>query len=64
MLLRLNFFGSIARFEFFSKYRPKYCYVHHERMSFTDNGKRDSIEYCHMVFKKGYSGKYTKLRVI
>lgn len=64
MLLRLNFFESRSRFEFFKKYRPKYCYVHHERMSFSDDGKRDSIAYCHMVFKKGYNGKYTKLRVI
>ena len=64
MLLRLNFFGSKVRFPFFQKYMPLFCYVHHERMSFTDDGKTDSIEYCHMVFRKGYTDNVTYLRVI
>ena len=64
MLLRLNFFGSKIRFPFFQKCMPSHCYVHHERMSFTDNGKTDSIEYCHMIFKKGYESKQTLLQVI
>jgi len=64
MLLRLNFFGTKGRFPFFKKTMPALCYVHHERMSFTEDGKTDSIEYCHMVFQKGYTGNLTVLRVI
>lgn len=64
MLLRLNFFGSDTRFPFFKKVMPEYVFVHHKRMSFTEDGKTDSIEYCHMVFRKGYKGVTTELRVI
>lgn len=64
MLLRLNFFESNARFEFFKKQMPICTYVHHNRMSFTDDGKTDSVAYCHMVFRKGYDGNVTHLRVI
>ena len=64
MLLRLNFFGSDKRFPFFQKIMPKYCFVNHNRMSFTDNGKTDSIEYCHMVFQKGYTDNIAYLKVI
>src|SRR3990167_10988770 len=48
MLLRLNFFGSKARKVFFEKQMPTWAYVHNRRMSFTDDGKTDSIEYAHM----------------
>lgn len=41
MLLRLNFFGSEERFEFFKKHMPKYCFVHHKRISFTDRKDSD-----------------------
>ena len=64
MLLRLNFFGSISRKPFFEKYNPSYVYVRHRRMSFSENGKTDSIEYCHMCFQKGAHPEYTKLKVI
>ena len=64
MLLRLNFFGSKDRFPFFQKQMPTWAYVHHRRFSFTDDGKTDSIEYCHMVWKKGDQPKFTKLDVI
>lgn len=82
MLLRLNFFGSIDRFEFFQKQLPKYCFVHHKRIGFTDKkdkdtgklildksgnpkkGSTDSIEYCHMVWQKGYNPEFTQLKVI
>lgn len=64
MLLRLNFFGSKARKDMWNKQMPKYCFVHHKRMSFTDDGKTDSIEYCHMVWQKGYYPEFTKLKVI
>lgn len=64
MLLRLNFFGSQKRFQFWNKYMPKYVYVHHKRMSFTDKGGTDSIEYCHMVWKKNDYPKFSKIKVI
>lgn len=63
-LLRLNFLGSKARKEFFDKMMPKYIYVHHKRMSFSEDGKTDSIEYAHMVFQKGYTGKTSELQII
>lgn len=63
MLLRLNFFGSKARVEFWGKNMPMCCYVHSKRMSFT-SGNTDSVEYMHCVWKKGYQTKFTKLRVI
>lgn len=65
MLLRLNYFGSKARKKFWQTYGlPKYCFVHHKRMSFTDDGKTDSIEYAHFVWQKGFKENYTMLRVI
>lgn len=64
MPLRLNFFGSNQRFEFFKKYVPAFTYVHHRRFSFTDNKKTDSIEYMHCVWQKNNYPKFTKLRVI
>lgn len=64
MLLRLNFFGSKARFNFFENNPPKWAYVHHRRMSFTDDGKTDSIEYMHAVWQKNYTAPYTNLKVI
>lgn len=64
MLLRLNFLGSKSRKPFFDKYPPMYVYVHHKRMSFTENGATDSIEYAHFVWKKGYTPEHTLLKVI
>lgn len=63
-LLRLNFFGSQKRFKFWQKNMPLYTYVHHKRMSFTDEGGTDSIEYAHFVWQKGNHPKFTKLKVI
>ncbi len=40
MLLRLNFFGGKNKEEFFKKYMPEWCFVHHKRISFTD--KKDA----------------------
>lgn len=34
MLLRLNFFGSKGRRDFFENNMPKYCFIHHKRISF------------------------------
>lgn len=64
MLLRLNYFGSKARKDLWDKQMPKYTFVHHRRMSFTDDGKTDSIEYCHMVWQKGLYPEFTQLKVI
>jgi hypothetical protein len=64
MLLRLNFFGSKDRKPFWEKHMPQFCFVHHKRMSFTDEKGTDSIEYCHMVWKKDINPEYTKLKVI
>lgn len=63
-LLRLNYFGSKARKQFWEENMAKYSFVHSQRICFTSNGKTDSIEYMHLVFKKGYEKKYTKLFVI
>lgn len=64
MLLRLNYFGSKTRKPFWDKYMPKYCFVHHQRMSFTDEGGTDSIEYAHFVWQKDYYPEFTRLKVI
>ena len=64
MLLRLNFLGSKARKQFLIDHMPKYIYVHNRRMSFTDDGKTDSIEYMHAVWEKGYHPKYSLTRII
>lgn len=64
MLLRLNFLGSKQRFDMWQKQLPKYIFVHHKRMSFTDNGKTDSIEYAHFVWQKGCCPDFSQLKVI
>jgi len=56
MLLRLNFFGSRARMPLWKEYMPKYVFVHPIRISFTGDGKTDSIEHCHMVWQQGWKG--------
>ena len=64
MLLRLNFFGSNQRLDFWEKQLPTWAYVHHRRFSFTDDGKTDSIEYMHAVWQKGANPSFTMLKVI
>lgn len=64
MLLRLNFFGSKSRKPFWTHNLPMCCYVHSERMKFTNTGGTDSIEYMHCVWKKGHSFNSTELRII
>lgn len=51
-LLRLNFLGSNARFPLFQELPPSAIFTHHRRMSFTDDGKTDSIEYAHFLWIK------------
>lgn len=64
MLLRLNFFGSKKRKDMFEKQLPKYSFVHNRRISFTPDGKTDSIEYQHCVWQKGHCPDFTQLKVI
>lgn len=64
MLLRLNFLGSKSRKEFWDKHPAKYIFVHHKRMSFTDNKATDSIEYAHFVWQRGYTDDAMRLFVI
>ena len=64
-LLRLNFFGTAERKQFFDDgYLPGYAYVHHHRLGFTPDGNTDSIEYMHAVWWEGTSPESTALRVI
>lgn len=63
MLLRLNFFGSKARREFFRNHMPVECYIHHKRISFA-NGATDSIEYAHFVWRPGHNPDFTKTYLI
>ncbi len=60
MLLRLNYFGSKDRNKWLLKNMPYSCYIHSKRMSFTQDGKADSIEYAHFVWIKGENNNYTK----
>ena len=64
MLQRLNFFGGKKRRDFWDNHMPKYTFVHNKRISFTPDGKTDSIEYAHYVWQKGYYPEFTKLKVI
>jgi hypothetical protein len=64
MLLRLNFLGSQKRRNWWKCEMPKYVFVHPNRMSFTPNGKTDSIEYAHFVWKKDEAENYAKLYIL
>lgn len=64
MLLRLNFFGGTTRMGFWKKYMPKYTLVHAKRPSFTNDGKTDSTEYVHCIWRKGNYPEFTNLKVI
>ena len=64
MLLRLNYLGSKDRKILWDKQLAKYIFVHHRRISFTDDGRTDSIEYAHFVWQKGYYPEFSQLKVI
>jgi hypothetical protein len=64
MLLRLNFLGSEKRKKFLDANTPKYIFVHHKRISFTDSKKTDSVEYAHFVWVKGENPKSSELILI
>lgn len=63
-LLRLNFFGSQARAEWFKNHMPVWTYVHSKRLKFTNTTGTDSIEYMHCVWHVNNYPKFTKLRII
>lgn len=63
MLLRSSWLGTKKRNKFLLDNPPAYCYYHSRRACFTANGKNDSTEYAHFVWKKGFKPKYTKLIV-
>lgn len=64
MLLRLNYMGGQLREDLWKTQMPKYIFVHNRRMSFTDDGKTDSIEYAHFVWQKGYYPEFSKTKII
>lgn len=64
MLLRLNYLEGKSRKEFWLNNMPKYIFVHSKRMSFTKDGKTDSIAYAHYVWQKGYKTEFSKIKVI
>lgn len=64
MLLRLNFFGSKERRAFFLKQLPTVVYVHPRRMSFSEDGKTDSIEYGHFIWQRDQHPNFAQLRVL
>ena len=64
MLLRLNFFGGKLRKDMWDKQMPKYAFIFNRRLSFTDDGKTDSVEYMHVIYQKGYYPEFTKIKVI
>lgn len=64
MLQRLNFFGGKKRRDLWDSHMPKYTFVHNRRISFTPDGKTDSIEYAHYVWQKGHYPEFTQLKVI
>lgn len=63
-LLRLNFFESAKRKAFMQSNPPMRAYVHSERMSFTGDGKQDSVAYMHAIWRSGYKATETILKVI
>lgn len=63
MLLRLNFLESKQRKTFFDKYMPKYIFVYHNRLSFTNKGT-DSVAYCHMVWHKQDYPQFAQIKIV
>ena len=64
MLLRLNFFGGFKRLDFWQRHMPWRCYVHSKRIGFTDDGKTDSIEYMHCIWRKNVKPDATQLKIL
>ena len=63
-LLRLSFLESLKRKDFLQANMPEKIFVHAKRMSFTEDGKTDSVAYAHFVWRKGYHPEYSLVKVI
>jgi glycerophosphoryl diester phosphodiesterase len=64
MLLRLNYLESASRKKFWEDNMCKYIFLHHKRMSFTQDGKSDSVCHAHFVWQKGYKKNHCKTFII
>ena len=66
MLQRLNFMGGKTYKKVFwdEVGLPQYIFVHRARMGFTGDGKTDSIEYAHYVWKKGFRSEFSNIKII
>ncbi len=66
LLQRLNWLGTIKRREFWVNAPLQTVYVHHKRASFYPDkpNRKDSIEYAHFVFKKGFAPNSATIKVI
>lgn len=73
MLLRLNFFGSKDRKDFWENNMPLFTFVHRNRISFLGNfkpepgkkkGSTDSIEYMHCIWKVNQKQNFTRLEIL
>ena len=62
-LLRLNYLGTEKRNEFFKSNMPD-VYVIPDRVSFTNDGKADSIEYCFMHWGPERGRRSGKIEVL
>jgi len=60
MLLRSSWLGTKKRNTFILEHLPEFCYYHSRRACFTENGKNDSTEYAHFVWRKGYNPDFIK----
>ncbi|MDK2597921.1 SAM-dependent methyltransferase [Pseudoalteromonas obscura] len=60
MLQRLNWLGSVKRFQFWGTQPLHSVFVHHKRAGFNPEkpNDKDSIEYAHFVFRKGYNNLF------
>ena len=61
LLLRINFLGSRKRLGFWNENPPDTLIIHSKRISFTDDGKTDSIEYMHVIWQKGKKNQLVKM---
>lgn len=61
MYLKINFLSSGKRYELFTKYPPKMIYIMSKRISCAKNGdfekyKNGAVDYCWIIWEKGYKG--------
>lgn len=64
MLLRLNYFGSLSRHNWWKRRMPIQCYVHSSRPRFLNTKNTDSIEYMHCVWEVGKTPSHAELRIV